>query len=163
MRNLGSKDMKKVAYLGLKVAVPEVMGGERETVISAFTSLVMETLEVSPFSERFMKTPDQEGRWAIFWKSQHRIQTLRGLLEEATVASSSPPVKIRGFRHSDFGILRSEVMYRHLRTDLMVTSPLSYQKATVRVFQNYKREVFSKGFREEFSHFYIDGVYPLEH
>lgn len=61
MRNLGYKNIKKVAYLGLKVAVLEVMEKERETVISAFTSLVMETLEVSPFSERFMKIPDREG------------------------------------------------------------------------------------------------------
>jgi len=47
----------------------------------------METLEVSPFSERFMKIPDREGRWAVLWRNQHRIQTLQGLLAEATVAS----------------------------------------------------------------------------
>lgn len=63
MRNLRCENIEKVAYLVLKVAMFEVMERERERNGDFCIHVsVMETLEVSPFSERFMKIPGRGGR-----------------------------------------------------------------------------------------------------
>lgn len=48
-----------VTYPVFKVVVLEVTGRRKSYFCIHF--FVMETLEVSPFSERFMKIPDREG------------------------------------------------------------------------------------------------------
>lgn len=80
--------------------------------------------------EPCMKTQGLEGHSAASWRNQPLTQTvLVLLLVEATADLWNPQVKIKDFRHSDCGILRSEGHSRHLRTDPMATSHRNCLKA----------------------------------
>lgn len=91
----------------------------------------METLEVSPFSERFMKTRGRGGHWAVSWRSRRPTRTRRELRGEAAAASWSLPARTSGSRPSGSAPPSSEHTCRHLRTGPTATSHLSYLKATV--------------------------------